>query len=457
MGTFESKVSEIFNENPRLARKTAVAVRQIFQESEAQFKKRLRNETEEKQDQAMMRLFDTLFMDFHYNELEGRFMDWVIENYSDRFEEIELEEMRAQAESHLDFYEILEVRPGRGSFIKSLCTEREFFLKDISSSSHLVKWDIVMVRCYLFDEDFYATGSLMVLGPQNKKYILDRIKKAFASENEFSGSSCYAAFAKERWEIFYKIEREIHERERNKKFYTKFGELQFCEVRFQVKDIQAIIAKINLCEEFNFIETKMRRAGKKKKDITRYKYDWLSLGIEEELDAVKSEDMENGIILSTSQLDIDGNQMGIELLGEVYVDKLLCRLETRSVELAEFAAQHFKALFGDLIKFKRIVKKKMDSGSKDKGGEEPSETERPASIEPGLARKIEEDYYLSQLDENVPALNNMTPREARRDPDTLPLLIDWLKGLENLHQRNSRKGENFIPLVKIKKKLDIDW
>lgn len=44
MGTFESKVSEIFHENPKLARSIPVVIRKIFQESEFKFKQRLRND-----------------------------------------------------------------------------------------------------------------------------------------------------------------------------------------------------------------------------------------------------------------------------------------------------------------------------------------------------------------------------------------------------------------------------
>ena len=129
MASFESKVSEIFGENPRLARKIPIVIRKIFHESEPEFKRRMNNATEEDAQTFLMLIFDALFMDFYFDELGDRFMSWVIENYPERFTALELEEMQAQAKSHLDFYEIQKVVPGKGSYIRSLFTETEGFLK----------------------------------------------------------------------------------------------------------------------------------------------------------------------------------------------------------------------------------------------------------------------------------------------------------------------------------------
>lgn len=458
MASFESKVSEIFNENPRLARKIAVVIRKIFNESEFKFKQRLKKETEDILESSLLRLYDILYIDFYFDRLNDRFLNWVIEHYPDRFSESELDEMRAQSESHLDFYEVQKVLPGEGSYIKSLFTANEGFLKDVSSSSRLVKWDIILARCYFFQGNYYATGSLALFGPAEKKFILNRIEKARSEYTDSYQNSEYAQFAKNRWDIFFQIERDIQERAKNKKFYTKYGELQLREVRFQVNDLQAVLEILNTSEEFNFIETKKRRKKKKKGYIIRYQYDWFTLGIEKELEAIKTDQFEDGIMLTTSQLDVKGNQMGIEVIGNLYVDQFLFRLETRSLELAEFALHHFGLLFGDALTFKRIVKKNIDISSEhNKISGEPKEPKQSTQLHPELIKEIEEKYYLSMLDEAIPALNDLTPREARKDPAAVPMLIEWLKGLENMFERNRLKGEQSVIITKVKKMLDVDW
>jgi len=458
MATFESKVSDIFDENPRLARKIPIVIRKIFQESESKFKQRLKNATEESQQSLMMRLFDILFIDFYFNELDDRFLSWVIDNYAERFSESELEEMRTQSESYLDFYEVQQVFPGDGSIIKSIFTDNEGFLKDVSSSFNLVKWDIILSRCYFFHSNYYASGSLIRFRPFDRKYIINRIKKAREEDVDLTGNQDYEDFAKNHWELFCQIEREIRKKAINKKFYTKYGELHLCEVRFHVKNFQAVLRTINSLDEFNFIETKTRRDTVRKKNVVRYQFDWFSLGIEEELEQIKTANLDDGIMLNTAQLDIDGNQTGIDVIGKLFVDQFLYRLETRSLELAEFAVRHFARLFGDALVFKRITKIKSSAVLK-KGVEKRREETSDANQQrekSELRQKVAKDIYMQMLDDKIPVLNNMTPREARKDPAVLPLLVDWLKDMENQFEQDRKKGEQVVPFDIIKKELNID-
>lgn len=453
MASFESKVSNIFAENPKLARKMPVVIKRIFRESQSEFKRRMENETEDVRHSSYLRLFDTLFIDFYFDELNDRFMNWVIERYPERFTEAELEEMSAQADSHLDFYEVQEVIPGKGSYIKSLITGEGGFLKDVSSSTNLVKWDIFLARCYRFRGDYYATGTVALFRPQNKKFILKRIEEAMSNFGEVE----FAEFAKDHWDIFFQIERDIREQELNKKIYTKYGELQLCEARFRVNDLKAILNEIKRRKEFIFVETKTRRDKKKKRNIIRYQFEWITQGIEEELESIKIEDVEDGIMLTTSRFDEKGKQMDIEFLGNLYVDQSLCRLEISSLEIAEFAVRYLTSIFGDALTFKRIVKTKLDLKPEHDIGGESNKPAQPVQSHPELIKEIGEKYYLSLLDEKIPALKNMTPREARQDPAVLPLLIEWLKGLENMSERQRLEGEETVSISKIKKELDIDY
>ncbi len=359
-----------------------------------------------------MQLFDILYIDFYFEELGDNFLSWVIDNYADRFTQTELAEMRAQADSHLDFYEIQKVIPGEGCYIKSLITSEEGFLKDVSSSSKMIKWDIVLTRCYFFSENYYATGTITRHSHLEKPFILAQIKKAWAED----GDSVYSDFAKTHWEIFFQIEKEIKKRALNKKYFTKYGELQLCEVRFRVNDVHTLLNKIKSFQEFNFIESSKRKNKNKKVSINRYKFDWLTLGIERELEALKTDNVEDGILYSIAQLDTKGKTMGIDVIGTLYLDKFLCRLETQSINLAEFAVSHFTRHFGEAVTFQRIIKLKTDQAPKQKESDIHEESEAQTIPSPELPLQFLEDYYLNLLDEKIPALNHLTPREARRIP-----------------------------------------
>ena len=456
MASFESKVSEIFGENPRLARKIPIVIRKIFHESEPEFKRRMNNATEEDAQTFLMLIFDALYMDFYFDELGDRFMSWVIENYPERFTASELNEMQAQAESHLDFYEVQKVVQGKGSYIKSLFTETEGFLKDVSASYNFVKRDIFMGRCYFFKGDYYATGSFSVFSLVDKKIIKEEMGKIYLNNDYDPDREEYADFAKNHWDIFYDIKREVSERKKNKKIYINYGEYQPCEVRFQVNDVNTILKKIEQSKNFNFVDIRVRKIKKRKRGVDRYHFEWTTLGIEKELEPIKLKNKEDGILVSSFQVDENGKPTNIELLGDVYIDKYLCRIEIKSVELAEFAVKSFTGFCGNAITFKRIIKKKVDMDVVPEDIGEPAAEKKHTIAESEMLKEVGEKYYLDLLDEKVPALKGMTPREARNDPILLPLLIEWLKDLENMLEHQRRDGMPVISINKIKRELNID-
>ncbi len=456
METFESKVSDIFKENPRLARKIPVVIRQLFKESEAEFRRRINKASEHEQQVEMMKLFDILFIDYYFDEIEDNFLAWVIKNYPKRFTSSELEEMRAQAFSHLDYYEIQEAIPGKGSYFKSLTTNTEGFLKDISSSSVLVKWDILLGRYYFYQDTYFATGATSLYSQSDKEYIVEQIEKAKQEYFEANPEADHAEFAKKRWDIFFKIDDGLRDKAKNKKFYTTFGELQFCEVRFNIKNFQAILNTIDNLDEFEFVEAKTIRRGKKKR-LNRFEFDWLTLGIEDELNPIRVTEFNNGLMLKTERLDADGNKIRNETIGTFYLDVFLGRLETKSLEIAEFARHHFVDIFGGALTFKRINKLDIDIKSKLEAQSDETEPLPVGDIDPSLKARVEEQLFLDTLDEKIPMLNNKTPREASQIPELRPILIDWLKSLENIMERKQKSGESTASIEKIKRELGIDW
>jgi len=456
MSTFETKVADIFKENPRLVRKIPVVIKRLFHESEADFGRRINNSPEYMQQTELMQLFDILYIDFYYDELKGNFISWVIKNYPERFTPAELEEMQAQAVSHLDYYEVQEAIPGKGSYVKSLTTNREGFLIDISTSSKLVKWDIIFSRFYIYKNNYYATGAVMAYTPNDKEYLLERIGKAYQEYVNANPGADYAEFAKRKWDIFFTIDADLREQALNKKIYTSFGEFQQCEVRFNVNNYRAILNKMKTLDEFEFVEMKTVNRGKKK-NIPRYMFNWITRGIEEKLNPIRTNERSDGYFIQMNQVDLEGNQVGLESIGNFYIDTMLGRLETKSLELAEFAMRHFTEVFGSALTFKRINKINLDSATTAHGESDEQEPSGEVEVNPALRSKIEEQLYLNMLDDEIPMLQHKSPREAAKIPELRPILIDWLKSIENQSERRQKSGEQGFSLDRIKKELGVSW
>ena len=452
MTEFITKVFDIFYEYPEFGRHVADVIWEIHHIYPRKFEKMIDWEDDPSM-AKMIQVYDVLFVDYYFKEIDSLFLNWVIENFSNRFTDDELQEMKAQVSAHLDFYEVEEVKAGKGSYLKSLMTGEQVFVNDVSSSKALKKWDIVLTRCYSLNDQHFITGTLEVFAYPQKEFILTTLKEAFKQFQEETGSSDYGFFAKENWPIFFEIDRKIRRNQEKKKFYTKYGELQFCEVRFEVKNLPNILLTIVSLDEFISTGTKSRKIGKKR-TTKRYDFDWISFGLEKELKKLEKNNLQDGILLSTRMANEEGEISNVDLLGDFHIDRILGRLEVRSLELAEFAVKHFKKIFGNSLKFKRIDKKKIDL---EKLKEKPIEDLQPKNkdgIDPKLKQKVEEKVYMEILDQKIPALNNLSPREASKTPEMRHKLIEWLKGLAYFMQTDENiNGKKIINMLE--KELNI--
>ncbi len=146
----------------------------------------------------------------------------------------------------------------------------------------------------------------------------------------------------------------------------------------------------------------------------------------------------------------DEPQRGI--LGNVKVcaDRLV--VETFSKQKFRFAKKMIAKYFGKLLTLEKelvidLAKQAADRAAKKQAGEIVEE-DKPAptrsSIPPGVeAQAIQEtmtQHYRKFLDEKIPMLGGMTPREASKLPKMRPQLIDLMKGhLHHLHQMCAEK------------------
>ncbi len=449
MATYEKKVSDIFHYQTNLMKHFSELVPIIFNESEQSFKKRMKKK--DRQSTDAMLLCDIAFTDYFYEELDDWFLSWVVNNYSHKFTKEELAQMASWAQSHLDFYEAIEPQPGKGIEIQSIFTENRFFLKDISTSHSLTKWDIFVARCYPWKDQYFATGTMRVFLPRYRNYILDRLAEEFIKYRTEYGDDDYSHFAKDRWEVFFNIQHEIEEQNTNRKIFTAFGEFDPRDVIFNVRDINAVLNRLKDLKEFEFSEqTEKRDRKNKKQHMPQFQFNWLTSGQEDEINKIRLTNQE-GIVTSMAQYDEDGQKTGVELLGNFAVDPYLARLTVHSLELAEYAKSRLPRLFDHHITFKRLIKSQTPKQ------EEPQP--EPQQVDKELREKIEKqlvhDYVTHIIDEKIPMLNNKTPREARKDPDSLPLLIQWLKEFENLESKKKQDGTIYIDVDRLKKELDI--
>ena len=153
----------------------------------------------------------------------------------------------------------------------------------------------------------------------------------------------------------------------------------------------------------------------------------------------------------------DDESFGVGLLANVTLNARVLLVETFTKQKYEFlkkmAAKYFKglAVLADEI----IVDLAKQMAKKVGRGEEEAELmpqktveELPHEVKAEVMRKFNRNFYEKFLDDNIPALNGLTPRQAAKDKKMRPALVELMKvHLKGMEKRN--KSENFG--------LNIDW
>ncbi|HOT97448.1 MAG TPA: hypothetical protein PLN61_08465 [bacterium] len=453
MATFEDKVIKIYNETAHTFPIFEKVIEEIFDQNPKQFLKETARLPEEEKISRLMRIYDILLHDYKYPALNDRFFPWLSRQEFSEFSAEEKERIQAEAGSHLDFYEVLQVMPGKGFEAASLVTGHSYFVSDISASRTLIQWDICMCRCYSLNGKNYATGTMTRFSPRDKPFIQEMMSALRQKTAKQLQEASHAEFCKTFWPIFFQIEREIHEGRTHLKIHTPYGAMQLCTLFFKVKDIHSILSKVEEKIEFSDIEAseKPDRQNKMKK-MNRYVFSLLEKGSLEELLRPLRNPRFNRELDSPGQ---DGKS-GVRSLGLVTLDPYIMRVEVQSAELADFFHGWLEKTFGSALQFKRIEIKdmaKLMAAAQSENPEAEKKEEIPAEIKQQLISRYMDDYYSRIIDQPIPMLKNHTPRQAARKTKLRPLLEQWLRELENSEERRKKMDGVGYPVAKIRQQL----
>lgn len=140
------------------------------------------------------------------------------------------------------------------------------------------------------------------------------------------------------------------------------------------------------------------------------------------------------------------------LLGQVELSETEVVLRVNSVNRAERGQAMLVALLGELIGEPARSTQTLDEARREHDADRigPRATDRPpeaagalplsADEQARLVRPLLEQHYRRILDQPVPALGDVSPRQAVRSEDGRARVVDWLKYLENMEERRARRA-----------------
>jgi hypothetical protein len=127
-----------------------------------------------------------------------------------------------------------------------------------------------------------------------------------------------------------------------------------------------------------------------------------------------------------------------------------------SAKRAETLRAILEKMFGSAIAYRTTVHKSVEKRTETAASAGSSEP-----LEGGvIVRETISRQFDNWIDEKIPSIGNITPREAVKTPDGKRRLIDLLKEFENQNEHAMRRGLKspdaiFFPVEKIRKELGL--
>jgi len=331
----------------------------------------------------------------------------------------EEEILKSYAGSYIGLYEVQQVEPGKGFEVKDLFTGRHSRIHDASFSRMLCTWDVIYAGFVSGRGLSFMSGfDPLIIPPRLKGTLTKSVLEMFQAERE--GCGTIEEFLRvHSAEIGAVIEKALDGFSEEPLRNSEGDILCRAILHYRVADPDAFRIKIS---QSPFFTRRTSTAGERT-PVPRETYTWIR------------------------RVGEDLKVYDTPPLGILTVEKNRFKAECNSKERAKRLKHLLGDVFGSLIQYRTTVY------------EDP---EARIPLWDGLRASLSspEADYRNWLDEEVPALGGMTPRQAALAPDGRERLTDLLKELENENEKGLRlglrnDGHPVFPVDRIRKELGL--
>jgi hypothetical protein len=312
-------------------------------------------------------------------------------------------------DTHLQPYQVTDVRPDEGLRLIDLWTGEQVWVRERLATSRLVRWDFLVVRLMRgADGDLVIEGMPYLYPVATKNVLLRAMRRAhrdFKRRTLFGGSG---DFFKEVGMAFHHFWLETVAVREPPSLVTAEGDpLIFARAVFEVCNRPRVEAALSRHPDLDRDDD----GG----------YTWLE--------------------------DAPEFRRG---LGRFVLDEERLVFETQSEKRVERGRQFLASLVGEAVQFRLVELEGPERAMERLGSsaERPAADAVPPAIEAQVVGEYYEKHYQAWLDEPIPALGNRTPREAARLKRVRPKLVGLLQEFENMSARERLEG---------RPAYDFDW
>ncbi len=385
---------------------------------------------------AFLRYFGILLDENHSIE-ESRlagFLEWVVYDFrptensrtiieeflhrrAARISPAERELLQAMREARFGIWEVQHVEIGKGLELRNLITEEQCFVDDVSCSRSLVQWDCMLCRLYRSEGRWYIAGTGISV-PRN---LVPKLTAWIGAESRKANISP-AAFVKANSHRLHRHIDELaqHQWDSLKMVNAEGDELEFSTAQYRILDETSLLAA--LLAEPAFV-------AENGDPDSAHSFAWLEQGSGEQRRSYGHLRIRNG------KLRLECNSRR--------------RLETGR-RLIETIAGAWIEHRGDSFQSQESIKRQA---LEKKPGRRPKEPELPPELDREIIAEFKRKHYADWVDQPLPALDGLSPRQAARSKSKRRQLEDLLRGMENREAHERAEGHAAFDFSTIRKQL----
>lgn len=397
--------------------------------------------------------FDEWYLNDYYLPSGMTIMQDFYSTMFDKLTEEERKILDSYMVSYMDIYEVMDVTEGVGLKLRGIFTGTELEVKEVKGSQQLVKWDIIMARVYTLNGiNRIASSRVWVIPRYLKDGLITFLHEEFErfklvpagiKQGEEGGKAEWPKFMKKRAYIVNHYLEDLPERKKIL-LTEERHRIILSKAHFDIKDLKEAIHLLE--REYDFVVDEVKE---KEARIT-----WLKRGGSKEWQ-VSGDKSEDGMII-LSKLIHGSGQLEWTVLGNINITHSRLVLECLSKERLERGKERLKEILGDLLLHKIDTFEDIEKAVE---GYKPT---RRRERSPELSEKdqlIADEYmgreFKKWVDEKIPALNGLTPREAIKRDEWRQKVIELIKDFENTEERKRKNGEPYFDVGVLKKELGL--
>lgn len=354
----------------------------------------------------------------------------------------------------LRLLEVQSVEPGVGVVVQDVLSGETLTVHDRSASRAARRWAVMLARLHQAEDRLCFTGAAVMLPPQHAEELIESARRMWDQYRSQRAKASHPDFYRAHsLDLIRDAKRAREEASRPPVVLTPEGHpLVSATTHFTVRDPGAVADLLSRREE-------LEDAGPSDEDPEARHFNWLLRGQSRvpERSAPKK-----GALMIQTEVTAGPGEPAYRSLGDVLLWKNRMELQCVSRERLQAGKALLQEVLGDLVrphKRDRIEPFNLDTSAPPPPARRPSPAHGPAlshAERQALEQEMRERYTAEWLDTSIPALNDLSPRQAVATPEGRAKVIQLLKSMDYLEDGRRESGQPMVmDIVRIRRELGL--